>query len=882
MITNPDLHAAAPDAAAPISAAPTSLRPREHSASAWRLPLLAIVVLGAALRLYHLGHESIWFDEAANIYLVKYLAEPARFLDPEYCNDAPLHVVLMSVWYRVVLAIPGVDEGSVLCDYLLRLFPFFIGVASIVLVFVVARTITRRDGPSLIAAFLFAISPFQIYYGQDLRAYPTHVLLNLVAVWLLIRALERNRPIHWIALALTLAAAIYNHFFMIWNVVVFNILFVFAMPWYWRRTPQWIACNLAVILLAAPALRMALYVSLVFDTAWEVWYPFPAAKLALITFKNFFAGYSPTVWAYQAMTLVCAALTALGVVAFRKERFRLVLLLTLGAGPILVSILYWQTKEFPYYTHRLMIFSAIPVYILIGLGAARLPERGWIARGWIAALGAITVLTIPALRDYYLQRLHPIHEHTIGVLYKPDNRGAAHFIRGQMQGNDVVAHRIRYTSLPFEYYLDGKQHVVELDERGVVNAMTGYPSIRSYEYYGTRPVPLYTVLGDSPRLWLVNSWWRPFDLEAGTEAMSAWMDAHAIRQLRRPFDGIEVFRYDTVHPATLGLQKSIVVDFGADQVPVYYSAEKRVIAQNPGELQLMLKASEREKSNLVLRFDALLEESAPNENLNRVAESDASNFGLFASFPATASSTARFEFVLENRSATAGKYSMQIFSSVEVVSAPDFEPEDRNSSLWRYHFQYPPSPGAPIRNRLAIVASMTEYTPQGKAIVARVDIPPGRYSAWARVKVANADRNVDSAHGTFSVIEDDGTARTAGVVVPVHDGLSDGWHWVPAGTFALQSRGATVRVAASNPEGLRRAEFHLDRVMILPANTTFAPQQDVSELPANGQRRFVAEVALRAAGRNRVDVEVFEPATGTFRNLNFYVLNQPVGVNADE
>ena len=86
---------------------------------------------------------------------------------------------------------------------MLRLLPAFFGVLGVALTFFVGRLILKDDRSALFGAFLFAISPFQVFYAQELRAYTLLAALCLIALIFLWKSLYENRWWHWAGLALT-------------------------------------------------------------------------------------------------------------------------------------------------------------------------------------------------------------------------------------------------------------------------------------------------------------------------------------------------------------------------------------------------------------------------------------------------------------------------------------------------------------------------------------------------------------------------------------------------------------------------------------------------------------------------------------------------------
>lgn len=155
------------------------------------LSLPAIVLIGSALRLINLGSEHLWFDEAFTWLNI----QPTSDLWSGIIGDAhpPLWTVIQAALGRVL----GYSEFG------LRLTPAALGIASIVMIYHVARCMMDRRGARA-AAGIAAIMPGLIYFSQDGRMYGLLLLLILICLW---GALKRYYIIYMVAGA----AAAYTH-----------------------------------------------------------------------------------------------------------------------------------------------------------------------------------------------------------------------------------------------------------------------------------------------------------------------------------------------------------------------------------------------------------------------------------------------------------------------------------------------------------------------------------------------------------------------------------------------------------------------------------------------------------------------------------------------
>lgn len=203
---------------APISA-PTrgsTRSPAPHPASAPVLsgPVIAATALAFALRLVHLGHQSLWIDEVFT-WLSAAIHHPYGVRDVLENLHGPLYATLLHAW--------GAVAGD--SEWALR-FPSAVFGALAVPGF--AWLAARWLGPDTAtpAAWLAATSPFLVWYGQEARSY---VLLIACAVFSAALLLERGR-----ATGPALARATWGWALASLAGMLSNLTFAFVLPVEWR------------------------------------------------------------------------------------------------------------------------------------------------------------------------------------------------------------------------------------------------------------------------------------------------------------------------------------------------------------------------------------------------------------------------------------------------------------------------------------------------------------------------------------------------------------------------------------------------------------------------------------------------------------------------
>ena len=509
-----------------------------------------VLVLGFGLRVYGLGEKSLWYDEAWSLTYAHGYGSIGDAFDVDYSTDAPLFPGLVRGWDWVVRAALNPEGGSAGYDAALRGLPFVLGVLAMVLVFVVARVLVRSDGAAIGAAFLYAISPYQVRYAQELRNYTLWTVLGLAGLYFLVMAMRENRARYWAGLAAAETLMLYAHFFSVWFIVAINLYvpIVFAAGEKWRdgRAKPWLVSQVSAALVSLPALVMLLRMAAIVDNIKYHWYPLHGPKVALIAFKSFFAGFSPNAPVYWGLFVAAGVLFLLGLYALRRRWETALLLGLVVVVPLGGNVALTYVKGYSLYELRLFILSGVAAYMLVGAGVAVLP-RAWLRAAVAVGLG---LLTAPLLGDYYAGRLHPVEAHRVGIWDKVDFRDAAKYVREHAEPGDVVGHPGHFSREPFMHYLEGgpaqmPEYLLghgEVERQVLIDSLGSEPLLRAHAML---PEPVQDVAKRARRIWFVEAGGTNFNWPPLVKSLREWLDAHAVREDYQVFDGVTVTCYRT-------------------------------------------------------------------------------------------------------------------------------------------------------------------------------------------------------------------------------------------------------------------------------------------------------------------------------------------------
>jgi len=516
--------------------------------------LLFITALAMALRLTVFSRIGLWYDEACTVYLSEYASNPLQLFNPQFNNDPPLYLLIIYFW-RQVMGMFHVIPGSYSFEYLLRLPSMLFSILTVPAAYFAGSNLLRlfpeetaarqdnamsRDHKTLLfACFLIASSPLQLFYAHELRAYSLFALLGTLCLWAFCKALRDNKQSSWALLALCLTLGFWNHFYAAWFFICIDVFMVIT----WRSSKRyyrtWVFWHVVAGLACLPPLFIAYQTSVIVSQIRGQWIPGPTFKTMFITFKAFFAGYSPRAWAYWPIFFVTGALCCLGAWRLRNRPRNLVLLLIWTGLAMAASAFIWNLREFSYYEHRLFIWCGIPAAILAGVGWSRLPR--------ILKLGCIlttVILTVPLLADTYAQRFHPMPQHRLGVRHKADNRTASAYISSHGASVEPILHTSHVTLPSFRIYLPAfPQKHIGLRQEDVEGFISAYPNRPLWENLDFVPVPLDALDLNIDSCWLVSSWWEPFERPVYFEEIEKRLKERFTETERRDFFAVTLIHF---------------------------------------------------------------------------------------------------------------------------------------------------------------------------------------------------------------------------------------------------------------------------------------------------------------------------------------------------
>ncbi|QLG48708.1 glycosyltransferase family 39 protein [Natrinema halophilum] len=412
------------------------------------IELYPIVLFAGALRLLRLESESYWLDEAFSVTTVL-SNTPSELLVSLPGNDPhpPFYYLLLSGWAAVF----GTGELAT------RSLSALAGIATVVVLYGVGQRLFDRE-VGAIAASLLAVSPFHVWYSQEVRMYSLLGLLTVLSFYWFVRIQTETRSDDTgvraeIGYVLATVLLGYTHVFGLFailaqNVYVFSRYLLRIVPRSRLTVRRWIALEGITALLLAPWL-VRLFRRTVAAHGGETsnvgWIPLPTAATVRETFAAYLGGPLFSESFPLAISLVVTGFLILSLSSDRwteTDRRHASLNATYivvlwFAVPILVPIALSHVVT-PIFVDRYSIGASLAFFLLIakGIRTVSRPSLRYVVTGLL-----LVGLALP-LPAYYQND------------QKEQWREAAATVESNVDADDVVLVSKPFTERTFDYYFD--------------------------------------------------------------------------------------------------------------------------------------------------------------------------------------------------------------------------------------------------------------------------------------------------------------------------------------------------------------------------------------------------------------------------------------------
>jgi 4-amino-4-deoxy-L-arabinose transferase-like glycosyltransferase len=482
-----------------------------------------LLTLGAfTLRVHGLDFQSLWRDEVDSIHFATRDLSLVAGMFLKEGENGPLYFALLRPWIHAV--------GT--SDFALRYSSLLFGVLIVPLIFILGRRVAG-DRVGLLGALLASLSPYLIWYSQELKMYALITVLSALSASFLTSALLRNRWRHWMGFVLVTTLNLFCHLLAV-LVIPFGMA-AFAM---WPRKDRNLVRRglvafgfLLIPYLPLAAWQMPLWVS-PFTTGHPEVPPGSMLSSLLFAFSMNAApiGEMLPVSLFVFLLLAGSFLYRSGPLEVKRRRFREATAgwkirrwvedrwaaIFLGLY-LVVPILgiYLISLGMPIFTDRYLIIAIPSFFILLAMGLVAVGDR-------VKLLLPVCLLLVALIdvRSLAFQSQTPI---------KSDFRTAARYVRERVNYEEPFLFLIPYVEKNFRHYHGNGFLALEA------------PYTNGDMTAGELSVRMEGLADGHDALWLISS--EP-DLWDSRRLVQGWLEEHGTLTDSGEFARVNVYRYD--------------------------------------------------------------------------------------------------------------------------------------------------------------------------------------------------------------------------------------------------------------------------------------------------------------------------------------------------
>jgi uncharacterized membrane protein len=390
--------------------------------------LLLILLLATVLRLWRLGEESLWLDEALT---ARHMGTSFVQIGHDFLGNT--QTILYYLGEKAWCTVFGQSEVA------LRFPSVIYGVLTVWAIFLLAQLLFSQSA-ALWAALLLTINPFAIYYSQEARPYAMFLLAAVFSLYFLLRFLRSPRLSTGWGYVLTASAALYAHplgplLLFVYGAMI--VLFCEKVEWRYVRPASGLMATVVFLYLPQLALMWTAVLSKVKGTGAASWITLPTLRDVIETFRQYFM--SPYLAGCAGLIMVFAAIAIMRRGGNERRSFYLCAILFFASVPLLWIVSFILT---PLYVHRFTIPALGSVILILGWSFSTMKRR-WRA----VVLCLYLLLTMQALFCYYT------------MTEKDPWRLTAQIVREIARPGDAIILDAPYTKVVFDYYFQTTRDV---------------------------------------------------------------------------------------------------------------------------------------------------------------------------------------------------------------------------------------------------------------------------------------------------------------------------------------------------------------------------------------------------------------------------------------
>lgn len=311
--------------------------------------IFLIIFLGLLLRLINLN-QSFWLDEAAQV--IESLRPFREQFNLAVDFHPPLFHLMLHFWLKL-----GIGEVVV------RMLPVSLGIGSIFLLYKIGQNLFN-ERTALAASLFLAVSPYHIWYSQEVRPYMLFVFLSLLATFFLIKK-------KWSGYIPATILLLYTNYFSVFVLIGQAVFYLYNRKN--KIKPFILSITLSFLLFLPWLPSMWRQITVAGGTAFAGWKSVVSVdplKLLPLTLAKFLIGKANfnNNWIYLGLLLPGMTASVASVIAYLRKKMRNDVLLFLII-PLMTAFLV--SIFFPIVAPQRLIFLLPVFYLLVAAGAEK-------------------------------------------------------------------------------------------------------------------------------------------------------------------------------------------------------------------------------------------------------------------------------------------------------------------------------------------------------------------------------------------------------------------------------------------------------------------------------------------------------------------------------
>lgn len=400
------------------------------------LLIITIFIFALIIRFFLLSNESLWMDETYHIfYNQKNIIDAIKHTS--FSSTEGVHPPLYNIFFNIWLHVFGLSEFSA------RSLSAIFGALSVILIYLFGKIMfNKRIG--LYSALILTVSPFNVYYSQEARSYSLLSLLAMISFYFFYKYTISKSKKNIICYIISSFLLLYTHNHAVFIIISQNIYFLLINIKKFNELKKWLIIQLILFLLYSPWIFVLLFFQIPIVASPTHWLDQPTT-LILIYFSRLFGGEQKELTVFILFFIMSILIFIYILKIFHKsskkdvvKENKLYLLFLWLLFPTTISVLF-SLLFFPIFLPKYVIYSSIPLYILVALAISKLSKKTLIQ---YVLLSLIIVISSFALLNLFT------------TTNKEDWRSVSEHIKNNIADDDIIIICSPWARIPFMYYYD--------------------------------------------------------------------------------------------------------------------------------------------------------------------------------------------------------------------------------------------------------------------------------------------------------------------------------------------------------------------------------------------------------------------------------------------